>query len=369
MNILLFSRIAARSGVGNHMKQLAEELVRRGHHVVVVSSTNDLEIGKGNEIVFERLSPIDPNPVHILKGCRRLEEIITKHQIDLVHCHHRMAAMYMMFYRRFHRIPMVYTLHLANIPSDFLHRKMTYAGDRAIGVSTEVSTYLVEKLQVPKEKVCTVFNGVDEKRLLPLCSGEKEQLYRKWGIRPEGRTVFVMHSRIDEIKNQLVTVRAAAVMPEEYRKRFLFVCSGKKTGSYYEAVIREIKASHLEENFVFTGWAETREILGIADVLVLSSFNEGFPLSVVEAFLMRVPVLRSRTSGFEDQKYCTEMSIDTPEDVAKVLADYLDRPSVYRARIEEAYQYAMENFTLERMTDHTLEVYDSVLEKYRPGQK
>ena len=45
MNILLFSRIVAKSGVGNHMKQLSEELVRQGHNVVVVSSTNDLQIG------------------------------------------------------------------------------------------------------------------------------------------------------------------------------------------------------------------------------------------------------------------------------------------------------------------------------------
>lgn len=47
MNIMLFSRIIAKSGVGNHMKLLSEELTRQGHKVVVVSSTNDLKLGEG----------------------------------------------------------------------------------------------------------------------------------------------------------------------------------------------------------------------------------------------------------------------------------------------------------------------------------
>lgn len=45
MNIMLFSKIIARSGVGNHIRLLSSELARQGHNVVVVSATNDLNIG------------------------------------------------------------------------------------------------------------------------------------------------------------------------------------------------------------------------------------------------------------------------------------------------------------------------------------
>ena len=37
MNVMLFSRIIAKSGVGNYMKLLSNELARQGHYVVVVS--------------------------------------------------------------------------------------------------------------------------------------------------------------------------------------------------------------------------------------------------------------------------------------------------------------------------------------------
>lgn len=45
MNIILFSKIAAKSGVGNHLRMLSSEMIRQGHNVVVVSATNDLGIG------------------------------------------------------------------------------------------------------------------------------------------------------------------------------------------------------------------------------------------------------------------------------------------------------------------------------------
>ena len=50
---------------------------------------------------------------------------------------------------------MVYTLHLSGIPSDAIHKCMTYVGDRAIGVSKEVTEFMVRKLKVPEYKCVT----------------------------------------------------------------------------------------------------------------------------------------------------------------------------------------------------------------------
>lgn len=52
MNILLMAKIIAKTGVGNHVKQLSEELSKQGHLVWVVSSTNEMEIGKNSGGTF-----------------------------------------------------------------------------------------------------------------------------------------------------------------------------------------------------------------------------------------------------------------------------------------------------------------------------
>ena len=360
MNVMLFSRIVAKSGVGNHMKQLSEELVKQGHAVTVVSSINELDIGGGTSSVdFICLPPISLNPIAMVKGIKNLHDIIKRKQIQVVHCHHRMAALYMKLYRVLFNIPVVYTLHLADIPSDYLHKKATYAGDKAIGVSTEVSDFLVEKLDVPRNKVITICNGVDEKQLSLLIDDEKQSLHKNWSV-PIDSTVFVMHSRIDEVKNHLLVVNAVKEMPKEYRDKIVFLCSGTQAGTYYEKVKKTIKNYDLEKNFIFTGWIETRKLLGIADALVLPSTNEGFPLSVVEAFLMKIPVLRTRTGGFDDQKYCIEISKTNAMDVAYSMMSFVDNKDDYKKSTEEAFQYAMNNFTIERMTEKTVEVYSMI---------
>ena len=58
---------------------------------------------------------------------------------------------------------------------------------------------------------------------------EKEELYLKWNI-PKGKTVFALHSRIEEVKNHLSMVEVVNKMPDEYRNKLVFICSGEKSG-------------------------------------------------------------------------------------------------------------------------------------------
>jgi glycosyltransferase involved in cell wall biosynthesis len=130
-----------------------------------------------------------------------------------------------------------------------------------------------------------------------------------------------MHSRINEVKNHLLMVEAINALPDEVKNKTIVVCSGEASGIYYQKVISAIKTYHLEENFKFVGWTNTREILGISDFLVLPSTNEGFHLSVCEAFLMKVPVMRTKTGGFTDQKFCYPIDSNNPKDIEDIIID------------------------------------------------
>ena len=137
MKILLFPRILAKTGVGNHVKQLSEELCRQGHSVTVVSSTKELDLDENVE--FIKLDADSKNPLRIGRVIMDLHKIIEERNIEIVHCHHRKASLIMRLYNIFYRMPFVYTSHLAKIPNNFIYRKMTFVGERAIAVSGEVS--------------------------------------------------------------------------------------------------------------------------------------------------------------------------------------------------------------------------------------
>ena len=363
MNILLFSKIIAHTGVGNHIKELSAELAKQGHRVVVASSTNEMEVEKSDtqNIKFYRIPVTTKNPLKVFKNLRILNSIIRKEKIDVVHCHHRMAALYMRAYKCIKSIPVVYTLHLAPVPSDFIHRILTYAGDKAIGVSTEVSEFLINKLKVKAKRVTTVLNGVDNEKLLPLSDDEKKAIKEKYNI-SDDKTVLVMHSRIDRVKNHLFTVDVVSKLPQKVKDKVVVLCSGGKGGNYYQEVLEKIKEYGLEKNFVFTGWINTRDIMGVADLVLLPSINEGFALTVIEAYFMKVPVERTESGGYKDQKIgCGCIDLDKPDELVEKITALCEKgKEIYKEQVDRAYEFAIENVTVEKMVENTVDVYKEV---------
>ena len=359
MNGMLFSRILAKTGVGNHINMLSNALQKQGHHVVVCSGTEDLAL-QNEHVVFVKVDTLSRNPIKVWKSILHLRRVIHENAIDVVHCHHRVAAIYMKIYNLFFKIPYVYSLHLANVPCDFFHRACTFIGGRAIGVSQEVCEFMVEKLRIPKHKVVNVVNGVDESELYPLSYEERCEQKRTWDI-PDNKYVIAMHSRIDKVKNHLLLVEALHQLNDTVKGKLVVVCSGEKGGQYYEAVKGKLEQYGLTEMFRFVGWTDTRKILGIADFLVAPSKNEGFMLSAVEAFMLKVPVARTETAGFKDQKYCIPIDGEDPTDMVTILRQLCCMgKEQYEQRIQAAYDFAMKDFTAVAMARKTVAVYQEV---------
>lgn len=82
-------------------------------------------------------------------------------------------------------------------------------------------------------KITTVLNGVDDSKLVYLSDDEITQKKKELQI-PSDAFVFVVHSRICEQKNQLAIVEAVGKLTDEERRTFRIVCSGGKSGEYYE---------------------------------------------------------------------------------------------------------------------------------------
>lgn len=357
---MLFSRILAKTGVGNHIDLLSDSLQRLGHNVIVVSGTQDIVLSNDN-VKFIKIYTQLKNPIGVVKSIIKLHKIIKENNIDIVHCHHRVASVYIFLYNLVYKIPYVYTLHLANIPHDIVHRKFTFIGAKAIGVSTDVSNSLVDDLKISSEKVVTVLNGVDERALLPMQKNEVNMVKNEWNI-PEDKIVIVMHSRIDPVKNHRLVVEAVNRLEECEKEKIQIVCSGEPKGSYYNEIIELIKRYNLQNYFSFIGWVNTRKILGIADYLFLPSFKEGFPLSVVEAAFMKVPVVRTKTAGYEDMKYGVPISATDPEDMVKVIRNIVNKNVLeYQNLTQAAYDFAKASLTATKMAENTLNVYKEVL--------
>ena len=160
MNVLIMSKIFAKSGVGSHIMDLSETLKKRGNEVTIMSGTNDhTDFCKEKEIPFVHMS-FSMQPIQFVKSTHNICKYLKEHNIEVVHCHHRTCAFYMNIISRVTGIPFVWSNHLDNIPSDFVHRVTTYYGKQAICVSTDLKEFCTTKLRIPEEKISVVYNGI-----------------------------------------------------------------------------------------------------------------------------------------------------------------------------------------------------------------
>jgi glycosyltransferase involved in cell wall biosynthesis len=81
------------------------------------------------------------------------------------------------------------------------------------------------------------------------------------------------------------------------------VIAGPDEGGHLEEVRAGARALGIEDRVVFTGLMQGQDkvrLLHSADVFVLPSFSEGFPMSVLEALACEVPVVVTRESNVGD---------------------------------------------------------------------
>ena len=364
MNILLMSRIIARTGVGNHIHQLYNELVRQGHSVWVVASSNEMGIQTSKRGGYKFINLNTHNPLEVVKNLIAIHKLIKHNDIEIVHCHHRMASLYMRWYNYIWKCPYVYTLHLAPIPSDFAHRLVTSCGYRAIAISKEVRDFLHNKFRVPESKISFVLNGVDESKLTPLEDEEKSKIRQDFGI-DANKTVVALHSRITAVKGQMEVAKAVNMLDAELRKELVVLCSGEKGGKYYEDLVNFINENHLEANFVFCGWRDARSVIGCADLMLLPSFAEGFALNCIEAMFLEIPVVRSKTAGYLDMaQYVYALDEVTPDCIAKCMMELLSDKNKFQSKIDKAALWVHGVCTISAMTRNTVAVYHKVLQDY-----
>lgn len=161
-------------------------------------------------------------------------------------------------------------------------------------------------------------------------------------------------------------VEAVHELPDEIKSKIVVLCTGEKSGSYYESLLQKIDEYNLKDSFIFVGWVNPYEILTVSDFLILPSVSEGFALNVAEAFFARVPTARTATAGWEDLKTgCLRIYPDRTTEIKEIIMTLVKKgPEIFSEQIDRAYNFAIENLTVEKMTQNIFLVYNKAIEEH-----
>jgi sugar transferase (PEP-CTERM/EpsH1 system associated) len=334
--------------------QLSHELAARGHEPAIVTLSPGGEFRDEAKAIpvydATRADGADPALV------ARLACLLRVLRAEVVHTHNPApmlhagpAALLARVKRRVH------TKHGANDYGRGLWaaRLVVRTFHALVAVSPQTAAIARKKERVPKRRLHVVPNGIPLRAFRP-DDGQRARVRAELGIPPDA---FVVGSvgRLAAEKDYPRLVRAMAPRLGT-ATRLVLVGSGAARGE----IERSIPAD-LAPFVVLTGARrDVASLLAAFDVFALSSLTEGLPLSVPEAMATGLPIVATAVGGLPSvvPEACGTL---VPREDTAALARAIERLATNRERAREmgkaSRNYALEQFSIERMTDAYEHIY------------
>jgi glycosyltransferase involved in cell wall biosynthesis len=260
------------------------------------------------------------NPFTDLFAFYAVFQQIKKHKAQVVHTHGsksgllgRVAAWLLttpVIIHTFHgHLFHSYFNSIGNKLIKWVERRLASISTNIIALSVEQEKELTEKFAiVSHEKISIIPLGVDQQVLLSNAENNRQQFRNSFHLADDAVAVGSV-GRIVPIKNQLLFLEVAkSILASANGNVYFFVVgdgeSKKQMINYLVAnqlPFNDVGETDINKRIAFTSWMEdmTTVYHGL-DIIMLTSLNEGTPLSIIEAQFCGKPVVASNTGGVKD---------------------------------------------------------------------
>jgi glycosyltransferase involved in cell wall biosynthesis len=175
--------------------------------------------------------------------------------------------------------------------------------------------------------------------------------------------------RLDPIKDQITLLRAFNSLVKQSPRAGdglrLVIVGG---GDMQHELAQSVSDMRLNSLVTFAGASDdVASQLRTFDVFVLPSLNEGISNTILEAMATGLPVIATSVGGNPElvQQDVTGFLISAgdSEALARKLRYYLENPDVRREHGTAARNRVVNNFSMDSMVDHYVDLYDQAAEK------
>ncbi|MGH7307127.1 MAG: glycosyltransferase [Candidatus Rokuibacteriota bacterium] len=311
-------RIIARMNVGGpaiHVTLLTERLDPRRYESLLVTGTEDRHEGNYLTLSRKRLDRllVVPGLGREIRGLPdaaalgRLVRVLREARPHIVHTHTAKAGMLGRLAARWCGVPRIVHTYHGHVLQGYFGRTKTrlFVGferwlarrtDRLLAVSERVRQDLLDLGVGRRDRFDVVPLGLDLDRFMS-AEAERGSLRREQGFSSRDLLVGIV-ARLVPVKMHEVFLRSAAEVSRRLpESRFVVVGDGERRAEL-ETLARSLG---LGGRVRFLGWrADLDRIYADLDVVVLTSRNEGSPVSLIEAMAAARPVVATRVGGVPD---------------------------------------------------------------------
>ncbi len=368
--LLLLSRIE-KSGVALHTFDLIKGLKASGHSVSLISGGNtDPENPYLANLYKEAQACLDSSrvfitpkgilPLKIIQGVLATVQILwwllrTPH--DVLH----VQSPYLTFLPWLLGKRFVSTVHNVQLRPKINYKNAT----ELIAISEESRNFAIETLGAKPASVQVVCHGIPSRFAEISPESQLSGLRERYGLRDD-RLLIGFVGRITRDKGLDILLGAAAGLRPQLRDHIQIVF----LGDYYSEADRKWLEDLLPEarenlDIIQVPFQDPKPFYELFDVFVLPSLSEAFGLVCVEAMMSGCCTIRTDTNGALDQITDGEDGFIYPRTdqgaLESILSQVLGNASLRDDVSSKGKVRALNNFTLEAMTEKTLKVYQKLV--------
>jgi len=243
------------------------------------------------------------NPLSIMK---KLSDYFRRNKIEVLHTHKYKDNILGALASVCHDIPYrVRTVHGASEPFEGLQAlKMNFyemldgvinrwAVDRLLAVSFALRDPLVARFGI--DKVTCIHNAIDVDQIR--ATRDPADLRKELGLDQHDFIIGTM-GRLVPVKGLDVFLRAARILKDHGKTAKFIIAGDGPLRGLLQALSHQFG---LEHEVLFLGHRnDSHDILGLMDLFVLPSLNEGIPLVLLEALALSRPVVATDVGGIPE---------------------------------------------------------------------
>jgi glycosyltransferase involved in cell wall biosynthesis len=304
--------------------------------------------------------------IHELKAGLELLSVLRKERPDVLHLNSTKAGGIGSFAGRLaNNKNIIYTAHgwAHREPRMFVWRLGAWLGSWAtIFFSHKVITVSdLDRKDAPvffsRNKLTVVHNGIKTFELL-----SKEEVraeLAKKGVPTKSGRWILMISELIRNKAVDVAVEAFALIKDKFPDANIVVFGeGELRGSLSKLISeRGLDGKVLLPGFI----SDAKAYMQGFDVFLMSSYKEGFPMSLLEAGMARIPVIATQTGGIpelvEDHHTGRLFPPGNFHALASIIEETLSNDSDREQMAHALHERVTKDFSVEKMVSETLRVY------------
>ncbi len=244
-----------------------------------------------------------------------------------------------------------------------MERMLSALTNCLIAVSEQVKRDLVNYGVASPEKIIVIPIGLNLEPFLNSAPLQGE-FRRELGMSDDIRLIGII-GRLFPIKNHRLFLDSAAhVISEDPSTRFVIIGDG----ALRQELEQHANALGISDKVIFAGWRlDLPCVYADLDVVVVSSNNEGTPVSVIEAMAASCPVVATRVGGIPELISDGQTGYMVPPGDAKALASsilhLLKEPKLASEMAQRACKIVSKNFTSRRLISDIEGVYQDLISR------